>query len=331
MDNPEHKHDKFEVPEHVIHELGAFAGDVSVASKLVGDQDQASTDQPVDELPEISEGLRHNGEASVTKAIEKWKRYKDHFVIQPTNLPLNLDELRQSHPNFDADFSKLCLDWSELVEFGNTEEGEGDHTQNIGTEMEFVLVPWGVFKEELARNGSLRSTIVELRSTQAQDDMPALELDSTIMDNLENDNVRYLVGNNDQTIGVEQYVVSRINHEGNWGIMLMQTSAESGIRRWRAKSPTATTLEESRNLRLGQVPVAQMGIFEVIALTLQEELPGLDRKIWLPANHFPSDEMPHPNNRWKTPPTRVQETMDSIMDASKRKRQVRPVVSAQRI
>lgn len=331
MDSPEQ--DKFEVPEHVIEELGASAGDISAASRLIDSQDQEEAEEPDENVAEISEGLRNNGEASITRAIEKWGRYSDHFVIKPTNLPRNLEELRQSHPNFEADFSKLCLAWSAIVEFGNTDEGEGDHGQNIGTQMEFVLLPWEVFREELAptRGHSLRNTVVELRSTQAQDDMPALELDSTIMDNLENDNVRYFVGNGDQTIGVEQYVEGKIKQEGNWGLMLMQTSAQSGIKRWKGESPTETTLDKGRHLKLGQISVGHMGVLEVLALTLQEELPAMDRKIWLPANSFPDDEMPHPNNRWKTPPSRVQETMDSIIASSRRARQVRPAVSAQRI
>ena len=96
-----------------------------------------------------------------------------------------------------------------------------------------------------------------------------------------------------------EYLNQRIKQDGDWGIILAQTSDEAGLERLVKGSPSDRTPDKltdngSTNFIVAGQKVDGMGIFEWIALTFQEDPTKLSTKdvSWLLANRLKINGVP---------------------------------------
>ncbi len=96
------------------------------------------------------------------------------------------------------------------------------------------------------------------------------------------------VSQSSQLLTVEEYLESKIAEDGPWGVMLAQTSNLAGFRSIVGQSPDEMTVGGTRHLQLVGQHVDAMGIFEWLALTLQEDPRTLSSgdHSWLLANRL---------------------------------------------
>ena len=75
----------------------------------------------------------------------------------------------------------------------------------------------------------------------------------------------------------KEYLDQRIAEDGDWGVALVQTNEEPGVRTMRRSAPSAYYFPFKHHIAVEGYHVDGMGIFEYIALVLQEDCSKLDQ------------------------------------------------------
>jgi hypothetical protein len=300
--------EEFSVPMHVIKEIGSVAGDNSKASSLINAPASSEKAGGVEQDKDIEAWALQN----IGEAIGKWNGAVEfqgtpHWTFRGAPVPTDLKSLEADCPDFKKTFSSLCEAKKKLLEFG----GKTPSGLNIGETMDFVLLPWRFFSYEMSNwgledNPSLYYTLIELQGFN--------DFNTEIFENLRKDNIRYRSSSTP-----EEYLEEKIARDGNWGIMLMQTSADPGLDPVDEPAYPAT-LQKSRDLRFLGHNISNLGFFEAIAYSLQEKRAIQHDEAWLPANTFPDDNILNPNMTHKS---KVQNLTAQIRGNREEKRQIR--------
>jgi len=221
------------------------------------------------------------GQGEIVRAGTNWLQYGDVLQTATLNSP---QQLRVIHPNLDRKIQHLYDDREQLVRSGyKTPEGTP-----IGETMKLVLVPWQLFKDHL---GTHQTMLTQMRSRQSQVTLKEDYINEQLLDAINNNTPMYRPQSRPgDLITAAEYLDGKIKQDGPWGVMLAQTSNDAGIEQYKGKSPDDLTITANGhdNLRLKQVQVDQMGIFEWWALTLQEDPSQLSNSdySWLLANRL---------------------------------------------
>ena len=233
-------------------------------------------------------------------ALGSWDRYEAHLG---QTVPRTLEELLQASPNMSHVLEKLYTARQGLI--ASNEITPED--LNVGETMKLVLIPWKAIRDNLGR---LPEWVKEMRDTQGvatQDDY----LNDDLLAALQNDTELYrnpvVPGMTTRTcISAQEYLDLQLTIDGEWGVMLMQTSDDAGLKRMvegpaEERSPDATTNSGTEHFKVADHNVDAMGIFEWLSLTFQQDPTKLSSEdvSWLLANRFDVDGDPRvPGGRW---------------------------------
>ncbi|MDO8591810.1 MAG: hypothetical protein Q7R60_02730 [bacterium] len=232
-------------------------------------------------------------------ALEKWLPY--HQAIEQ-DIPNLLDVLLEGSPNLAPVIEKLYKAKQDLTASGEVSP-EG---LNIGETMRLVLMPWRTIKDNLER---LPEWIKEMRDTQGiatEDDYFNGDLLKALQGDVElyrNPIAGHFFATNGTTapkwITAKQYLEQRIATEGDWGVMLVQTSDDAGLKRLvegpdEQRTPNALTNSGTVHFKVANHDVDAMGIFEWLSVTFQEDPSKLSSRdvSWLLANRFELEGSP---------------------------------------
>lgn len=172
--------------------------------------------------------------------------------------------------------------------------------KNIGEAMNLVAVPWKAFRDNLDRLPDLVESI-QYAYGNAVEDLLLPDLDAAILDGskIYRNPIAGLVTTTSEGTQVAPdwispavYLDYRISQDGNWGLMLVQTSKEAGLKRLldgpeEQRSPDALTNGGHGVFMLEGLNVGQLGIFEWLALSMYVEDPSelsLHDFSWMLAN-----------------------------------------------
>jgi hypothetical protein len=222
-------------------------------------------------------------DAEVSQAGASWLKYAAVLGPQVLNNP---GALRESHPDFNRAVNRLYNAHQELLNSGyQTPEGT-----RIGETMKVVLVPWQFFRDHIGGSG-METALRQLRQEQQ---ITEDYINDDLLETINNDKPLYQKPRVPGSLmTATEYLDARIAEDGPWGVMLAQTSNEAGLEHIKGQSPDqlTTTGGVSDNLRLKNIPVDAMGIFEWWALTLQEDPSQLSNSdySWLLANRLDVD------------------------------------------
>lgn len=212
-------------------------------------------------------------------ASDKWRAYSG---VLAGNFDKNYIE-GLANPNFGATINRLY----EAQRALNSSAETTSSGERVGETMRLVAVPWKAFKEAL---DDLPGCVNQMRRAQGinEDDyindnlLAAINSDEPMYKSWDNPGVMYTA---------REYLDYKISQDGSWGIVLMQTSNEAGVDGWRGQSPDELTGNGTRTPMLEGQPVGSAGIFEWLAVTLQEDPRQLSRQdySWLLANRLTGD------------------------------------------
>lgn len=168
---------------------------------------------------------------------------------------------------------------------------------NISETMQLALIPWAAIRDNLDDFPGWVKKMRDAQGIATSDDFINPDIVSAIQSNAKFYR-NTLAGQNFQSQPLEhpwfsarEYVNQRITHDGNWGVMLVQTSKDAGIQRLNEgastdRTPNALTAGGQSPFRIAGEDVGAMGIFEWVALSLQEDPQGISAAdySWLLAN-----------------------------------------------
>ncbi len=251
----------------------AKAGDIAPAGLA------AAVQNTLQQTPNVlgnSEALEWAAEG-LTAALEKWKKYEPEIG---GSIP-TLQDIILEYPEYQKSFEQLFEAKTALTASGlTTPEG-----LNIGETMNLVVVPYGHFAMAL-KDARFMNSILKLREIQGISTADEF-MNDNIQQALNNDTPFYrspyagtLLGNNnvpyDRWIGAKTYLSQHLTVEGKWGVALMQTSDQAGLDSLvkglsGERTPNSLTQDGSSDVIVANQKVDAMGIFEWLALTLQED------------------------------------------------------------
>lgn len=241
-------------------------------------------------------------EASLSEEVERWvskelgggfddgalSRWREYDALMPVPTPeLSMqDDPRLAEKYSHLHEAKLAI----MATAGNTPEGE-----NAGETMHLLVMPWQAFKDNLER---LPQWVKEMRDRQGVATVDDF-INSDLADLLKSDTALYrnpiaphFFATNNTTapdwLSAKEYLNQRIATDGPWGVMLVQTSKDAGLANFVGKSPDELTDEGLKRFEIAGQKVDSLGIFEWLALTLQERPDELSPQdvSWLLANRM---------------------------------------------
>jgi hypothetical protein len=233
-------------------------------------------------------------------ALGSWDRYSARLG---QTVPRTAEELLQVSPNLATRFENLYRAKQDLI--ASNEATPED--LNVGETMKLVLMPWRTLKDNLHR---LPEWIKELRDIQGlatsndyfNDDLLAA---------LQNGTEMYrnpVPGMTSRSyVSAEAYLDHKLTTDGDWGVILAQTSDHAGLKRLvegpaEQRSPDALTNNGSEHFKVADHDVDHMGILEWLSLTFQEDPSKLSSQdvSWFLANRFEVSGVPHvPYGYWR--------------------------------
>jgi hypothetical protein len=214
-------------------------------------------------------------------ALDKWtQQYNGHLKVDiPGNLPV-LSGMMGIERYMEV-AKKLHHAKEVLTASGEVTTNGGE---NIGDTMHLVAVPWQAFKDHL---DDMEGFINGLRRVQGinNDDYigpnitKAISEEAPFYKSWDNPGVMYTAA---------EYLDYRISQDGPWGLALIQTSDDAGIKHFVGKSPDELTGTMSHSPSIAGEVVGSMGMFEWLALTLQEDPRSLSSQdySWMLANRL---------------------------------------------
>lgn len=322
----------FEVPKHVSGEIAPNPSETPSTDSLITRLVTWGEQLPEEDM----EDLKNWAEKDIIGAIDKWKEHAGQFPFpEGFNIPADLSALRFYNPNLDVSLGKLCTAKYVLTKFGET-EGKTPAGQNIGDTMHFVLIPWGLFTEELKDLGEAKPHVPELfyrlaklRSFQNTEIARSfVDMDMEIIRNLKAQTANYLFGNDEEsTASTSEYLATKHSDDGDWGIALMQTSTHSGLIGSVPKDDPGEGVGRDKISGTHKIigfPVNKMGVFEALALFLQERELNIGNDFWLSANKM--DPIPTDDDYLSDDMKTVGPKIERLFSGATDKRQVRLVI-----
>lgn len=266
----------------------ALATTVNDALTKEAPEAQLSTDAYMWAFEEIDHSLDKG-------VLSSWRRYEDQLGM---TVPTSYTDLLQ------APHAKETIE--HLYEAKQALEASGEVTPeglNIGETMHLVLMPWQAIRDHV---DTFSSWVKDLRTTQG------ITVDDYFNDDLlrkveqETGGIYRDPEHPDQYMSAKRYLDLKIEKDGPWGLMLMQTSDDAGIDRLvqgsaADRSPNALTNNGNDHFTLAGQNVDGLGIFEWIALTFQKDPKTLSTRdvSWLLANRLDVNGDPYvPYGYW---------------------------------
>jgi hypothetical protein len=257
-------------------ELVATAGIAAAVNETLAQQSAETTQLD----PRISEW--ENQELNMPdSALNKWRRYGGHLGTQ-IHIPSTAGELQHAvmkPGRYEGVIEKLYNARNALYQDGEVTPTGGE---NIGDTMHLAAVPWQMFRDNL---GDLEGVMNKLRGVQG------INSEDYIGPNI----IKLLQGNHrfykswDEP-GVfytaAEYLDHKIEQDGPWGLMLVQTGDEPGAKSLIGQSPDDLTGRANHTPVIAGQEVGSFGLFEWLALTLQEDPKQLSTQYysWMIAN-----------------------------------------------
>jgi len=286
-------------------EQGVASGEVIATAVLAATVDRQLENDPheISKLAEDWARLEFDGESGIN---QKWGRYYDqyntdndgmnHSPIDPEP-NLSFDNLKRHDweiSNFEQKIEKLYLAKRALLESGETTP-EGI---NVGETMHLVAVPWRIMRHNLV--DGFDSWVKLMRHHQGIKEPDYIN--DELLSCIKSDSNRKLYKNPlkiGEYLTAKEYLDQKIAEDGNWGIILAQTSNEAGIKSLvkgspEGRTPDALTQNGSGLFYIGEQAIYGLGIFEWLALTFQEDPRQLSTKdvSWLLANRLIDNGVP---------------------------------------
>ncbi len=220
-----------------------------------------------------------------------WKLYE---TLPGIHVPSNLEELLdQGTPELAQTVERLHQAREALIASGETTP-DGF---NVGETMKLKLVPWQAMRDHIGDFDTWVKTLRDTQGVATSDDY----FDSTLLEHIKENKLLYRDPNTPMAatttalpaISVQAYLDRKIEQDGPWGIMLVQTSEEAGLDRLvqgseEERSPNALTNSGAGSFEVAGQQADGLGIFEWIALTMQVDPKTLSPTdvSWLLANRF---------------------------------------------
>lgn len=233
--------------------------------------------------PDIRNWVKIELSSNKYNGILSWEKYNRYFK-QPA--PTTIEQIAADNPNFEKTITRLY----EAKQILMASEETTTFGENIGDWMHLVLVPW----EEFANHRHAFSFwLKELRHTQGLTTLPKTDfINHQILEAIYNDN-RYLYRDYDSIflLTVKDYLDKKLEVDGPWGVILMQSGANPGVMSQQDFNPDQLTHRGHAQTEVSGVPVGAAGIFEWLAQTLQYDPTKLQAKTasWLLASCIKHD------------------------------------------
>ena len=240
------------------------------------------------------------------RVLGSWSRYEKQLGL---TVPKSAVELLQAKPEYAGTLERLYRAKQELIASNETTP-EG---LNVGETMRLVLIPWRGLKDNLTRLPEWVKEMRGIQGTATNDDYLNENLLRALQDDTElyhNPIAGHFFSTNGTTapewISASDYLKQRIAMEGDWGIMLVQTSDDAGLKRLvegpsEQRSPDALTNKGAERFKVAGHNVDGLGVLEWLSLTFQEgpsKLSSQDAS-WLLANRLDVNGVPCvPNGDW---------------------------------
>lgn len=274
----------------------------SAASKLLQGQENVA----VTSSPEVNTWA----EQELNRALDGWRKYENDLIAVPDSV----DQLISGNPNFAPTMPRLFEARESLFNSGEkTPSGT-----NVGKTMRLVLIPWEDMKNSLSRFDEWAARLRRKQGVAELDDWFGVNL----IEAVKNDEQMYRSPAEPGSLMTPRgYLETAIAADGLWGVMLAQTSPDAGVESKLGKSPDALTGEGQVRMRLAGQEVDYMGVFEWIALTLQEDPSELSNEdySWLLANRITIGGVPRAAyGRWDV--RRVESGFDPADDGDENAR-----------
>ena len=210
-------------------------------------------------------------------ALGSWQRYE---TVLGVTVPHTVDELSQTNPNLASTLTRLYEAKQALTANGAVTPD----AFNLGETMRLVVMPWQAIRNHLGDFDQWLKTLRRQQGIVTNDD----NIHRKLLWAIKSNQPFYRDPENPtQLLTPTQYLDKKIAQDGAWGVMLAQTSQGAGIERMRSQSPDQMTGNGSKHLELAGHNIDAMGIFEWIALTLQNDPKKLSLELnssWLLAN-----------------------------------------------
>lgn len=235
------------------------------------------------ELAGLTPDVESWARAGINEALVKWSKYT-HLFPNDSPLPLTIDQL--------ADESlRLSPTLTRLFEAQTTFRGlawETPEGHNFGETMKLGIVPWRLFRDSLHDESKFKAVLGAIRREQGitTEDYINSDLMATIRNN---GGLYRMKANPSVTMSAATYLDEKILEDGDWGVMLVQTSEQAGLKDQIGQDPDQLTSNGTGNLSIGNYNVDALGIFEWLALTAQEDprqLSGTTDYSWMLANRL---------------------------------------------
>lgn len=172
---------------------------------------------------------------------------------------------------------------TELVDVKKALDKSGAVTPSgrpIGESMSVVAIPWQYFKDSLDQ---LPDAVDKLRSMQGARIPDAL---FAIENVIKSNQPFYIDWSAPEVLSTaREYLNRRIARDGSWGLGLMQIGEDAGIRTRNSRASADDITNNKRSFTVAGQNMGDLGIFEWLALTLQEETTDATwQPAWLLAN-----------------------------------------------
>lgn len=244
----------------------------------------------------LSEDIREWTVEQLIPAKDSWARFDSHLdkPIQPLSIVGN------QHKSFGEVMERLYSAKQILNQCGE----KTPEDLPIGETMKLVLIPWQDFRNAID-NGVFEDWLKGVRESQGIDEEDYINEDIIAAIEEQKPFYRHPISPG-VMITAKEYLHHKIAHDGDWGVMLVQTSEQAGLQSLLRKSPDELTGEGHAELAVGtagrQCRVDGLGIFEWLALTTQEDPRQLSAKTdysWMLANRLVVDGVPYvPSGSW---------------------------------
>ena len=226
----------------------------------------------------------------IAPALSSWHKYEP---ILSQRVPADLEALIAD--NFDLALNLECLHEAKVaLTATNQTTPEG---ANVGETMHLVLMPWQSIKNHL---NNFSVWLNDMRSRQGVKQQDYINPD--LLKYIQNDMKLYTHSSPGVIQKPSEYLDDKIKRDGEWGVMLVQTSNDAGLKSFIGKSPNDLTKNGAGRFKLDSYEVDSLGIFEWLSLTLQEDPSKLSSSdySWLLANRVMADNSPQvPYGVWR--------------------------------
>jgi hypothetical protein len=213
-------------------------------------------------------------------ALDSWQRYEAELG---STVPRNVDELLQTNPNLAPTLTRLHEAKQALIVSGEiTPEG-----LNVGETMRLLVMPWQAISDNRANLGDWVNRMRAIQGIRTGD-----YINNDLLAIIVGDQPLYRdAGNPSRLRTSSDYLARKIEQDGPWGVILTQISDQAGLKRIVESSdeqcsPDAMTNNGTGHFEVAGQAVDDMGIFEWLGLTLQEDPAKLSTQdyYWMLAN-----------------------------------------------